>query len=364
MKLPIIHDTQHTFDLDLRHHFHWGDRQEIVWGGGYRVTLSEFVNSYEVTMRDQSRVDQIGNAFVQDEISLVPDKLRLTVGTKLEYNNITGLEVQPGGRLAWTPTEKQTVWASVSRAVRTPAVFENDGTIHLTTLPPSVFTGPLPTLITYQGNSDYKSEELIAYELGYRVEPHRRVSVDLAAFVHSYRRLRWISSTIDMSAVPAYVETITRTDNSGGGETCGGELSLTWQPVDSWRLRGTYSILESDLDAAGGSTQISVAAPEHQVSLRSSLDLTRDIEFDVWLRYVGEVDHAGAGIPGSAVPANVPDYITFDVRLAWRPVKDLELSVVGQNLASSPHREFNPSYYSTEATQVSRSVFGKVTWKF
>ena len=155
MRLPILHDAQHVFDLDVRHRFQLG-RQEFVWGGGARATLSHFDNSIEMSVGHQQRLDEIGNIFVQDEITLLPDKLHFTAGTKLEYNNLTGLETEPGARLAWTPTEHQTVWISVSRAVRTPSIFESDGQIRLAVLPASATSGPIPAVITFAGFAQFQ----------------------------------------------------------------------------------------------------------------------------------------------------------------------------------------------------------------
>jgi iron complex outermembrane recepter protein len=101
------------------------------------------------------------------------------------------------------------------------------------------------------------------------------------------------------------------------------------------------------------------------VSFRASVDITKDIDLDGWLRFASEVQGSGAVIPALPSPSTtVPSYVTLDLRLAWRPIKDLELAVVGQNLVGSPHREFNPTFVSTQYTEVGRSVYGKITWRF
>jgi len=64
--------------------------------------------------------------FVQDQIGIAPGKLSLILGSKFEHNNRSGFEVQPNGRLMWTPTMHQTVWAAVTRAVRTPSRLDQD----------------------------------------------------------------------------------------------------------------------------------------------------------------------------------------------------------------------------------------------
>jgi iron complex outermembrane receptor protein len=365
--LPLLKDTQHTGDLDLRHRFHLGERQEVIWGGGYRVTQSSFTPSYEADFTDRTRDDQIGNLFVQDEVALVPDRLRLTLGTKLEHNNITDWEVAPSARLSWTPSERQTVWASVSRAVRTPTAFEDSGRIKLASYPPSA-TLPYPTLVELDGTPNFSPEELLAYELGYRIQPVERLTLDTTGFVNSYHHLRSTTSTADPSTLPAYLHYVTTVANGGKGEMYGAELAATWRVAAPWKLTGSYSFVDSEVvrpgSTAGTEAPVKIDYPAHIVSVRSSLNITRDIDFDLWVRWVSQVKDSGVLLPGSTVSPQIPAYATLDLRLAWRPTEHLELSIVGQNLIESEHREFNPSYFSTQATEVPRSVFGKLTWHY
>jgi len=367
LDMALMRQTRNTFDLDLRDRFHLGSRQEIVWGGGYRLSVSDFAGSFETTFLNQHPCDQIFNTFVQDELTLVPDRLRFTLGTKLEHNNYTGWEVEPSARLAWTPSEKQTVWASVSRAVRTPSQIEDSGRIRLAYFPPSPPSTP-GTLIEVTGNNNFAAEQLTAYELGYRLQPHPRVTFDVAGFVHSYRGLRGTTESVNMSSLPAYLTIDSMMGNTTHGETYGTEISSTWQVFEDWRLSGNYSLLESHLAAAPSllttSTEsVSTRAPVHQVSLRSSLNVTKDVDFDLWLRYASGVADTGVTSPG-LTPAYIPGYFTMDARIAWRPTQRLELSIVGQNLFDSPHREFNPTFLSTQMAQITCSVFAKVPWRF
>jgi iron complex outermembrane receptor protein len=58
----------------------------------------------------------------------------------------------------------------------------------------------------------------------------------------------------------------------------------------------------------------------------------------------------------------VPSYFELDVRVAWRPVKNLELSVVGQNLLHDHHPEYG--FPSPTREEIGRSVYGKMSWQF
>jgi iron complex outermembrane receptor protein len=367
--MALVEETRDTFDVDVRHRFHLGDRNEIVWGGGYRLSHSEVSDSPEVRLNRPSRSDQVANAFVQDQIQLMADRLSLTLGSKLEHNDYTGIEFEPGARLAWTPTAKQTVWASVARAVRTPSQMEHDARINLGVLPPAPPAIPLPTLVSVQGDASFGSETLIAYELGYRIQAHPRLMLDAAAFINDYDDLRSGYTRLDMSAVPNYVGVESVFNNQGQGQTYGGELAATWQTTDWWRLVAQFSVIGQSLrepadSLTGQARETGISSPNYQASLRSSMDLGNRVELDAWLRYADGLTAAGGSVPGLVrVDVDIPSYVTFDVRLAWRPVKQLELTLVGQNLAGS-HREFNPTFVSTQATEVSRSIYGKLTWRF
>src|SRR5207237_3403467 len=128
--------------------------------------------------------------FGQDEIALVKERLHLTLGTKLEHNDYTGFEYQPSGRLAWTLSQRQTLWAAISRAVRTPSRIDRE----------FYFPGNPPFLLA--GGTNFVSEELLAYELGYRVQPHRRLALSLAAFYNDYDNIRSVEQLNPPAPVP------------------------------------------------------------------------------------------------------------------------------------------------------------------
>ena len=123
-------ETRNTFDLDAQHRFQLGSRNDVIWGAEYRLTTDNFPPNFFLTWVPPSRNDQVFSGFVQDEITLEPQRWSLTVGSKFEHNDYTGFEVEPDARLLWTPTENQTIWASVSRAVRTPSRYETGARVN------------------------------------------------------------------------------------------------------------------------------------------------------------------------------------------------------------------------------------------
>ena len=321
----IFDGIRDTFDIDFQHRFFLSERHYIIWGLGYRFTCDDIGNTFSMSFYPDSRDDNLFSAFVQDEIILVEDRLHLTLGSKFEYNDYTRYEIQPNARLMWTPHSQHSAWMAVSRAVRTPAR-NVDARINQEV---SDQYGPQPVVVSLFGNNDFESEELVAYEIGYRVRAMDRLSLDIATFFNNYDNLltyEQVEPYHETSPSPPHLVIPITGDNKMQGETYGIELVANWQALDWWCLKAVYTYLQMQLHLDGDSRDILSEgaegdSPHHQFSLRSSIDLPGDLEFDLWIRYVDNLPNQDVG-----------SYITFDTRLGWTPHKDIELSIVGQNL--------------------------------
>ena len=338
-------EDRDQYDFELQHEFKLGTRNALVWGAGYRLNLDKIVPGSLGTVTFNPAEDEVHqlNLFAQDTLTLVPDRLTLTPGVKLEMHEYTGLEVQPGARLAWTPRDNHTFWASVARAVRTPSRADE-----------SLFAPAAGPPFTSQPNSALPSERLTAYELGYRTLAHPRLSLDTALFYNDYDRLRSTERPLFPVTIPGVRGSALR------GETYGGEASASWQAADRWRLTASYTYLHMQLHLEPGSTAAAAGAaaperqsPRHEVAVRSRLDLTRDVEIDASYRFVDS-------LPAFGIPA----YHTVDLRIGWRPCKNVELSLVGQNLLDPAHPEFLTGFVAAVPKEVQRAVYGKITWRF
>ena len=360
------------FDLDFQHEFALAESNKIVWGGGYRLIDASLENSardngFMLAWVPNDSHPQLFSAFVQDQITLAPDKLSVTFGSKFEHNDFSGFEVQPTGRLLWTPTRKQTVWGAVSRAVRTPAL--SDETIRITLPQSAPGVGPYPQVT---GETSVDSEDVVAFEVGYREQATTRVSVDLALFYNEYGRLRIQRPGTDFTnAHGVTIRPLVR-ENSMVGETYGTELSTVWQPGERWRLHGAYTFLRMNLhamglpDAARTSTEaIEGQSPQHQFFLQSSLNLPGNVELDLTGRYVGRITGFNTGAPDPLVPNRITAYFSPGARLSFQPRDGLTLEVVGENLQDNRHPEFGTSSsIRSPVVELQRSVYGKVTWRF
>lgn len=349
----LLDENRDTFDLELQYQLPPLGRHEFMWGANFRYYRDRVHGTPVARYDPPEQRKRLFSAFVQDRISFLDDRLALTLGTKVEHNDFTGFEIQPSARLAWTPNDKHTLWAAVSRAVRTPAI--TDEAVDFAGL-------AIPGLmLTFVGNADFKSEELLALEAGYRVALTDALAVDLALFHNTYDNLR--STEIGLPYLDAFprpphlaIPAIGR--NNMEGTVYGGELALNWQVRPWWRLHMNYSYLEMDLDNNPDSFDpvsavMEESDPQHQVYIESNMDISEKFEIDVAMRFVDQLPALG-----------IDDYVTMDVRLAWTPSDDFEIAIVGHDLLGSKHVEYDSQFVNTAPTQVQRGVYGKVTWRF
>lgn len=350
---PVYRDDLDTTDLDFQHRFALASRHELTWGLNYRLMDSRTTakGSFAPGFAPSSARDQVVSAFVQDQIAAL-DTVHLTLGTKLEHNDFSGFEFQPGVRLAWELAPGRTLWGAVSRAARVPTRLERDIWINA--------SDPAGTqVVRLLGNRDFESEELTAYELGYRWQPVKMLSVDAAAFHNHYEKLASLEiGQPFVAAGQAIIPIVNK--NLTAGHTEGIEATVTLYPLPSWRLTANYSYIDVALDPAGAdlnnARRLEGSTPRNQFGLRSSLDLPGSFELDAQLRASSDIRSlpqiASGGIPG---------YTELDLRVAWHGWKPVEIAIVGQNLLHNHHPEFG----TPEARgEVERSVYGKIAWDF
>ncbi len=355
----LLGAVRHTIDLDFDHHLAIGNRHEILWGFGYRFSTDQTTGSLTFSFNPSGRSDHLFGTFIQDEILLLPDRLRLTLGTKLENNNYSGFGFQPNIRLLWTPHPHHAFWAAVSRALETPSRLEANGRVSN-----DAFAGAdgTTTVRSELGNPQFPAESVLANEFGYRAQLSKRLSLDLATFYNTYHHLETEEPGLpffENSPPPPHRVLPGLSANKMHGETHGIEIATNLNITQRWTLSTGYTELRMHLHTDPSSMDSSAArrvegeSPRHQFQVRSRLNLPHNLEFDTAVYHVTRLAYS-----------RTPGYTRLDSRLGWRPMESLEISVVLQNLLDPRHREFRTSRHVAVATQVKRGVYGKVTWRF
>jgi iron complex outermembrane receptor protein len=353
----VSREIRSTFDFDFQRALHPMGRHEFTLGTGYRFVRDEEPFAFYFPVTPTITNLNLFSGFLQDKIAIIPDKLSFTIGSKVEHNDDTGFEYEPSARIAWTPTYEQTIWGAVSRAIRSPSSYETRIQQIVGAIPPNgLYTGSPAGYVRLIGNPNMGSEDLLAYELGYRVRPSKVISFDISTFVNQYDNLRTFDtgtpfSTSSDTALPLIIH------NYGKAESYGAEFSSKWDATEKWQLSGGYTFLIMTTHINSGSTDTTLAidekkSPEHQFNIRSHYNLPYDVALDNTLYYVGALD-----------TINVSSYVRFDTGITYKPIKGLELSLVGQNLFDDAHKEF-AAIPVLPTVDIGRSVYGKVSWSF
>ena len=358
---PESAETRNTIDFDFNHHFLWGSRQDFVWGAGYRRTSDDEEGTIDQAFNPADTHLRLFNAFVQDTITLRPDRLFLTVGTKAEDNYFTGFGLEPSVRLAWTPSNQLTLWSAVSRAGRTPARRETALVAALAAFPdPGGSATPVEVVLF--GNPQFLSEHVLAYEAGLRTQASGRLSIDLSTFFNRYDHLESHeqgTEVFEPSPAPARFLIPITFGNLLYGTTEGGEISANVKLTDRWTLSPGYAFLEMHLHAKPSSNddqsvaEYQGSSPQHQAQLRSHIELSHGLSWDASAYFV------------SALPAQgVPSYTRVDTQLLWKFAERAEFGVFGQNLVRDHHLESQDALTLVNPSLIKRSAYAKLTWRF
>lgn len=360
---PFITINTNNTHLEYHHRFRLLDAHDISYGLEYRF----YSDSSEPTPADKlnplSRSTNLYTLFLHDDINISQDT-RLTLGTKLEQNDHTGLEVMPNVRLLWRAMEDSSVWLAISRAVSTPSRVADDAIV-----PVSVIQDPaydMPIILSMFGNRDVKARNLLAFEIGARSKLLDNLSIDLSTFHNQYDDIYSLDQEEPyIGQYPTNNQTAIIVPiifgNRLSGTTTGAELVADWRATKWWRLVGWYTYITLDIDKGDSSDPLEQvqfnegSTPNNQFHLRNSFNVQEGIEIDQLLRYVDRISYS-----------KIDSYVELDVRLGWFPYKDknLEFSLVGQNLLNNKHSENVSSLFAPPQTEIQRGAYVQVTWKY
>lgn len=337
-KVPLqFEGTKHVGEVDVQQQLNRG-RHLLVVGGTARSTRGDDLGIAGFRFEPQVRSGWTATAFLQDEITLAAERLYLTAGAKVGANHFTGGEFQPNLRFRFHPSRHQTVWGAISNAVRLPTRFDEDLRLVV----------PATGAVFLRGDDNFQPEEVVAYEAGYRIVPHPRLSLDAAVFLNDYDQLR--SQELHVEPSPVVV-----LENRLNARTRGVELAATIQPTAIWRVHGSYAHIRETFSVDEGSTHRTGGTseandPSHLFSARSYLDLPRNLALDAVFRHVSRR-------PNPVVKS----YEELDLRLGWTVRPGWELSLVGQNLLHERHAQL---FSTSTPTMFPRSAFLRSAWTF
>ena len=357
-QLGQLGELRHTIDLEFEQHLAAGHRQDFVWGGDYRYSTDNTLGSLNISFDPSSRSTNLYGAFLQDEITLLPDRLKFIVGAKLEHNYYSGFAVQPTVRLLWNIRPWYTIWMAISRASENSSRFDADIRVNEDAF---VGTNGTTTLVSSFGTHHLPPENVLAYQLGQRGEFGKWLAFDLAMFYNHYTNRHTHEPGVPFfedNPPPLHLVVPTVTKSNISGESHGLEAFTRLKITSFWNLSAGYTFFQVHLHQTPTSQDFSTVeeteggSPRNAFQFRSQMNLPHNLEFDNAVYFMGR-------LPGPQVPS----YTRVDSRFGWQPTERLDISVGGQNLLDPRHFEFGNGGLNT-ATQVGRIVYGKFTWRF
>ena len=350
--LVVLDET--TFDADVQYHIKAGARHDVVAGSGYRFVNSTTGANFAVSF-DRPRLDTfVANVFVQDEIALA-NGLHLTLGSKVEHASFSQWGVQPTVRIMWAPTNRQHVWAAVSRALRTPSLTDLALRFHAIVVPGE----SAPIAIGSIGNPEFRAESLVDVETGYRLAIGKAGFVDLTAFRGHYSDLPTsepLAPVLEIAQGLPQLFVASRFENWLQADTRGIEVAAHFTPLPAWRVDGSYSTFHltphpdaGSQDPAVRTTDGNAAARQWQVSSSLALGSRTDVH--------GTLLHTGR-LANIAIPA----YTRVDAGVTVALTSHLSAVAAGRNLTQAWHVEFASPV--VVATQVPRNVTAQLVWRY
>lgn len=350
--------TQDTYDLDCQYQFSPREFHHCIAGANYRLVHDNTSGGFSLSLVPPSYSTQWSSVFASDTMTLYEDYLYFTLGIRLEYNSFGKFQPEPTARLLWQPTQRQSCWVAVSRAVRNPTRIETGANVDI--------YGAGNAFYRVQGNPNQLPENVMAYEIGYRAAPTDTFSFDLAGFINAYENLQGFGDpgiptlappgTYFNNPVPLILIPVPFANNLRA-VSYGFEATATWKLRENWELFGSYSLYEvraQGIELVDVSIpQINGGTPHNQIYLRSSWDLSERTQFDLIGRYVDRI-----------TSLSIPKYIEMDARLSWRITNTMEASLVGQNLLNPQHLEYKDWQLGMQSTEVRRGVYAMLSWTY
>jgi iron complex outermembrane receptor protein len=354
-----LRESRNTVDIEFQHRFSWGNRQKIIWGSGYRYSASETHGNFTISLNPANLNTQVPSGFIQDEIALVPGRFYLTVGAKAEHNYFSGWGIWPGVRASWKQNNQNMFWAAISEAARTPATLEADVRLNFGSFTNGSGT---PVVIGLRGNPDFKNENLVAYELGYRTTAISHVSLDFSTYFNAYDKQRTAepgAPFLETNPLPVHLVLPVIYKNFQYGETHGFEISAGWKVNRRWSLSPGYALEQIHMHISAASQDATANAsaegssPRQSAQLRSHVNLGPAVDWDTSAYFVGPL-----------TAQSVPSYTRLDSQISWKISEMIALSIVGQNLLKNAHIEFQDDSEGSRTTEMKRGGFIRLTWRF
>ncbi|MBZ5524957.1 MAG: TonB-dependent receptor [Acidobacteriia bacterium] len=352
--LHTVHINGNVVSLSVQHARSVGDRQSIVAGLEFDYRSGRTSSSNLVFFQPANLSFEIASGFIQDEMLFAQGAVRFTAGLRIDHNSLNGIGFQPNVRLLWKINPRHSVWLAYSLANRSLSPTDTAVQVNFD----AFLTPDGVQVLRVLGNPDIQPIRLHAFDIGYRVQPHKTVSFDLAAFYNLYSNLIGSEAGqpfFESGPPPRLVLPLLQAGIISGA-SFGGEFTAHWTPSERIRIGAAYSFIELSVAQSGGFTDgapaINGGTPRHKLAIDTFVNLTRTLSLSTALSFVDR-----------RVDPRVPGYTQVDSKLGWQPRPSIEFSIGTKNLFNKEHLEIFSELPGISG-MLGRSVYGKATWRF
>ncbi|MFD0914268.1 TonB-dependent receptor plug domain-containing protein [Methylophilus luteus] len=358
----IVDVTENIFDTDIQNRVYVGHGHDISWGASVRV-VDDHIKSGQVIVKKPEATMVYSSLYAMDEITL-NDKLLLSLGARMDHNQYTGWEYSPNLGLVWNLHSDHVLWGKLARAVRVPRRFDQDIELGVEYKPAQGGLPPSATIVRSDGG--LKSEYLNSAELGWRAQWNSKLHSNINVFSNQYTSLSSFTfDRTDASTLPTqgYVTNYVSPGNKGELRTVGAELSVDWRLLHDWHLQFSQTLnhVVSETNQADEAALI----PTSITFLRTTWEPTARFSTSMDIRRISERDSTS----GSSYYSR-PGYTTVDMRMRWKPVKNIELSLNARSLNNGMCNAYEGrGVMLDQGTRMwmlctPRSLVGEIRWDF
>jgi iron complex outermembrane receptor protein len=349
----VLDINGNVMSVSVQHTMLVGERHSIVTGLQYDYSAIRSVSLSGLSWDPINPSVQRASGFIQDEMLFARGAVRFTTGLRIGHSSLSGGEFEPTARVLWKINPVHSVWLAYSLAHAGVSLVDTSLRSNI-----AAFSGPGGTeVLRFYGNPGGKAEMVNAFDVGYRLQPNKAVSFDLAAFYNLYAGLRGLEQGQPLfeSGPPPRLVIPLVLQNNVSGSSFGGEFVAHWVPMKWLHVSAAYSFIEIDMTQPATAfgetaTEMSRQTPRHKLAVDTSFSLTRTLRLGAALSFVDR-----------RVDQNLPGYSLVDTKLSWRARPAFDISIGAMNLFNKEHMEFF-SEQGGIPTTLGRRVFGEVAW--
>lgn len=331
-------------DIEFQQSLKHSDALRLVWGAQWRT---DSVRSQSFFHSDEWLDNRLMRLFANAEWR-PDDALGMHGGAMIERNSLSGSAISPRLAATCVVAPGHTLRASVSRANRSPTLFEEF--VNQSYDAPPVLA-PLargvPLKVTYLASGNLRDERILSREIAYVAEfPELKLSGDVRYFRDRIDSL--IHPTLSRPVTAIFNRVAADYSNSGlGVHQRGYEVGARWRPWSG-----------AQIDASAGQIHIDSDMPDTEQSAPSH---TRTLVFRQALPVETSFSAAYYKIDSmrwQSSPSGVPEYETLDLRMAtslrWGGQRG-QLALVTRN-ALGAYRDYNQNNFQRRTSYLQLSL--------